>query len=103
MPQYDLDLRLEDLTRGDLRARRFARVKVAEMQLYHSAAVRAGRASGDLYGALQREIDAARQEFRERFLTDSPPAADYLHQEIVRALANDDAAILGSTYPGPLA
>src|SRR5258708_6817418 len=60
----------------ELRAQRFARTKVAELQLYHAAAVRAGRASGDLYAALRPQIDAARAQFREQFLTipRRPPA-----------------------------
>jgi len=86
-----------------LGARRFARVKVAEMQLYHSAAVEAGRAAGDLYGSLQPQIDAAREAFRERFLTPGGEMADYLHAELVRELANDDAKLLGPNYPGPQA
>jgi hypothetical protein len=86
-----------------LRAQRFARVKVAEMQLYHAAQVRAGRDAGNLYAALQPQIDAARAEFRERFLTGAHSAPDYLHNEIVRSLANREVGILGPGYPGPLA
>jgi hypothetical protein len=87
----------------ELRAQRFARVKVAEMQMYHADAVRAGRASGDLYVALRPQIDAARAQFREQFLTEPGRMADYLHTEILRAFANDDAKLLGPNYPGPLA
>jgi len=84
-------------------ARRFARVRIAEIQLYHASAVKAGRAARDLYGALQPHIDAARQAFREKYLSDGARAADYLHSELLRALANDDATLLGPGYPGPLA
>jgi hypothetical protein len=84
-------------------AQRFARVKVAEILLYHADAVKAGRATADLYGALRAEIDAARGEFRERFLSAGGAAADDLHSELVRALANNDAALLGPKYPGPMA
>lgn len=88
-------------------AQRFARVKVAEIQLYQSDAVRAGRASKDLYGALKFNIDEAREAFRERFLSHENRAekktADYLHTEMLHALANDDASLLGPGYPGPLA
>jgi hypothetical protein len=97
--------------RRELLAQRFARTKVAELQLYHADAVQAGRASGDLYAALQPQIDAARAQFREQFLTNPDRPADslngrmtdYLHTEIRRALANDDAKLLGANYPGPLA
>ncbi len=86
----------------DAAARRFARVKVAEIQLYHAAAVRAGRAARDLYGSLKLEIDAARDGFRKKFLSNGNTSDD-LHAEIVHALANDDATLLGPAYPGPLA
>jgi hypothetical protein len=89
--------------RNGLSAQRFARVKVAEIQLYQAPAVKAGRAAGDLYGSLQPHIDAAREAFRKRFLTPGHEIGDYLHAELVRELANDDANLLGPNYPGPLA
>lgn len=84
-------------------ARRFARVRVAEIQLYHASEVKAGRAARDLYGALQPHIDAARLAFQEKYLSNGTPTADYLHSELLRALANDDTTLLGPGYPGPLA
>jgi len=86
-----------------LRARRFARVKVAEMQLYAADRVAAGRAARHLYRALQAEIDEARAGFTEQFLTPARGIPDYLHEELVRALAQDDEMLLGPDYPGPLA
>lgn len=87
----------------ELSAQRFAKVKIAEMQLYQAPAVKAGRAARDLYGSLRPQIDAARQAFEQRFLTPGHGIADYLHTELVRTLANDDATLLGPGYPGPLA
>jgi len=87
---------------ADAGARRFAKVKVAEIQLYQTAAVAAGRAARDIYGSLQKEIDAARAAFREKFLTPTNGTVDYLHAELVRVLANDDSTLLGPGYPGPL-
>jgi hypothetical protein len=86
----------------DLRAQRFARVRVAEIQLYHAAQMKSGRAAGDVYRALKSQMDAARDAYREKFLTPVNGTADYLHVEFVRTLANDDAALLGPEYPGPL-
>lgn len=86
----------------DLRAQRFARVRVAEIQLYHAAQMKNGRAAGDVYAALKSQMDAARDAYREKFLTPMNGTADYLHAEFVRTLANDDAALLGPGYPGPL-
>ncbi|HML17685.1 MAG TPA: hypothetical protein VK419_11685 [Bryobacteraceae bacterium] len=88
---------------AELSAKRFAKVKIAEMQLYQAPAVKAGRAARDLYGALRPQIDAARQAFEQRFLRPGNGIADYLHAELVGTLANDDATLLGPGYPGPLA
>jgi hypothetical protein len=85
-----------------LGAQRFARVRVAEIQLYHAAQMKTGRGARDVYGALKSQMDAAREAYREKFLTPLNGTADYLHAEFVRTLANDDAALLGPTYPGPL-
>ena len=86
-----------------LRAQRFARVQVAEMRLYKSDAVKEGRSRRDLYGTLQAEIDGARELFQRDYLTATPTMVDYLHLELVRTLANDEAELLGRSYPGPLA
>jgi hypothetical protein len=95
------------LSAGDrqahLRAQRAARVRVAEMRLYQAAEVQAGRARGDIYGALRKPIDDARAEFRESYFARCSNMVDYLHLELVRTLAHDDAELLGRDYPGPLA
>jgi hypothetical protein len=85
-----------------LRAQRHARVQVSEMRLFHADAVQAGRAHRDLYGALRPEIDAARESFRQKFFANCASMVDYLHLEMLRTLANDDAELLGKDYPGPL-
>lgn len=85
-----------------LRAQRFARVQIAEMRLYKSQAVKEGRVNHNLYARLQPEIDAGREAFRRDFLAVSRTMIDYFHLELLRTLANDDASILGSAYPGPL-
>ncbi len=86
-----------------LTAQRFARVKVAELQLYHDHAVRAGRKNRRLYENLRLQIDDARGLFQDQFLQRPHKMADYLHLELVRTLANDDETLLGLEYPGPLA
>jgi hypothetical protein len=85
------------------RALRFARVKVAEIQLYQASQVKSGRAARDLYGTLGPHIDDARKAFRDRFLVPLSGVPDYLHQELVKTLAKEDAVLLGPSYPGPLA
>jgi hypothetical protein len=79
-------------------ARQFARARVAEMMLYQHQAVRAGRARRDLYSALQKEIDSAREVYAGKFSS----VEDHLHAELVETLANGDASALGENYPGPL-
>jgi putative protein kinase ArgK-like GTPase of G3E family len=92
-----------DLSERDVRARRFASVKVAEMQLYQAGQVQTGHSMRNLYGALKPQIEDARAAFRERFLNPPRGIPDYLHLEIVRALAQNDETLLGPQYPGPLA
>jgi hypothetical protein len=86
-----------------LRAQRLARVRASEIRLARADAVASGRKQGDLYGALRDEIEGARAEFQRQFMDASPNMVDYLHIELVRTLANDDHALLGPDYPGPLA
>lgn len=94
-----LDRNEEDL---HLRAQRFARVQVAEIRLYKSENVKNGRTGRNLYTSLKAEIDSARNIFRSDFVAASGSMVDYLHRELVRTLANDDAELLGPDYPGPL-
>jgi hypothetical protein len=84
------------------RAQRFARVQVAEMRLYKSEDVKEGRTLRNLYASLRVEIDSAREVFRNDFLSATGTMVDYLHLELVRTLANNDAELLGPEYPGPL-
>jgi len=81
-----------------LRAQRFARLKVSEMRLYHSDAVRRGMKRADLYLVLKPQIDAARAEYKKEF----PGVLDYLYIELVGNLANNDDRLLGPLFPGPL-
>ncbi|MGO9261061.1 MAG: hypothetical protein ACLQU1_32845 [Bryobacteraceae bacterium] len=85
-----------------LRAQRYARVQAAEMRLHEADAVESGRARRNLYDVLQKPIDQARTTFHQKFFMACPSMVDYLHLELVRTLANDDAELLGTDYPGPL-
>jgi len=91
-----------DEQRIHLRAQRFARVEVAQMRLFQSDAVLAGRAGRNLYDALRNSIDAAREAFRRSFFAPCSSMVDYLHLELVQTLANDDPDLLGDNYPGPM-
>ena len=91
-----------DEQRLHLKAQRVARVKIAEIRLYNAAALGKGTFVGDIYGTLRSEIDAARTEFLQSYLSKSATMVDYLHLEIMRSLANEDERLLGSDYPGPM-
>lgn len=85
-----------------LRAQRFARVQVAEMRLYKSNLVKQGRSGQNLYSSLREDIDLSREAYRVQFMNSGKHMVDYLHVELVRTLANDDVALMGVEYPGPL-
>jgi hypothetical protein len=85
-----------------LKAQRFARVQVSQIRLHETQAVQSGRTNRDLYDALRRRIDDTRTVFHEQFFAACPSMVDYLHLELVRTLAHDDADLLGKDYPGPL-
>jgi hypothetical protein len=84
-----------------IRARRFARVAVAELQLARPDACRAGREQGSLYFLLAKEIDRSREIYRRQFMT-IPSMADYLHMELLQSAVEGDVSKLGADYPGPL-
>jgi hypothetical protein len=86
-----------------LRAQRTARVRVAQIRISEASALRKGVQERDIYQALRASIDAARGEFRQNYMTQTPGMVDYLHLEIVRSLAHDNEKLLGAEYPGPMA
>ncbi len=84
-----------------IRAQRFARTKVAEMQLYKPELCQKGNDSQDVYLYLKHEIDSAREGFRSQFMT-IPTMVDYLHLELVSSLVHGDEFLLGADYPGQM-
>lgn len=86
-----------------LRAQRFARVQAAELRLHEADIVQTGRSQRNLYDALRKPIDAARETFRQSFFAPCRTMVDYLHLELVHTVANDDLELLGKNYPGPMA
>jgi hypothetical protein len=91
----------QDQRQLHIRAQRFARVALAEIQLARPEACRAGREQGDLYLFLKREIDKARESYRKQFMT-VPSMVDYLHLELIQNAADGDEQKLGVDYPGRL-
>ena len=82
-------------------AKRFAKLLISEIELYSKVKVSEGRKNKDLYGSLKTDLQRSRQTNEKRFAKTQASRHDYLHDEIVRILANDDASILGPDYPGP--
>ena len=97
-PWADLDENQRSL---HLRAQRFSRVTVAELQLSRPEACRTGRDQANLYVFLKGELDKARDTYRKQFMT-IPSMVDYLHLELVRTAAEGDELKLGADYPGQL-
>jgi hypothetical protein len=85
-----------------LRAQRTARVRVAQIRISESEALRKGTQVRDIYTALRPSIDAARREFEQAYMSQTPSMVDYLHLEVVRSLAHGDSRSLGQNYPGPI-
>lgn len=76
-------------------ARRYARLLISEIKLYHEPQVLAGRKERDLASRLRSEIARARSLYQQRIPPALPKADEYFHAELVRTLANGDETLLG--------
>lgn len=81
-------------------AKRFARILVSEIELYNRSKVAEGRQHHDLYKRLRSDIDRSRQTYDKRFGKVLDKQFDYFYDELVKALAMNDPALLGPEYPG---
>jgi hypothetical protein len=75
-------------------ARRYAKLLVSEIKLYHEADVVAGQRDRDLATRLGGEIAHARVLYEQRVPPHIRQHADYFHDELLRTLANGDARLL---------
>jgi hypothetical protein len=78
----------------ELAARRYARLLVSEIKLYHEADVVAGRRDRDLAKRLGGEIARARLLYDQRVAQHIRQSADYFHAELIQTLANGDETLL---------
>jgi hypothetical protein len=78
----------------DVAARRYARLLVSEIKLYHEPAVVEGRRDRDLATWLGGEIARARAMYEQRVPPHVRDRADHFHDELVKTLANGDATLL---------
>jgi hypothetical protein len=75
--------------------RRLARLLVSEIRLYNEEQVEEGRRYQDIYSRLREDIDRSRKMYEERISEQVRSERDYFHEELVRILADGDAAALG--------
>jgi len=80
------------------KAQRFARLLVDEIKLYNQAKVAEGRNNADLYDRLKDDIEKSLATYQKRYGSTAAASADYFNQELVRSLAEDDAALMGANF-----
>ena len=80
-------------------ARRYARLLVSEIKLYHEVDVIAGRREGDLATRLGGAIARARGLYEQRVPQPVRQTGDYFYGELVRTLADGDASLIGPFGP----
>ena len=78
-------------------ARRYAKLLVSEIKLYHEPAVLAGRRDRDLISRLGGEIARARSLYEARVPQAVRMRGDYFRDELVKTLANGDSSLLHLT------
>jgi hypothetical protein len=75
-------------------ARRYARLLLSEIKLYHEGDVRLGRERRDLRQRLGSEIDRAARAYRDRIPETLAGRDRYFESELVNTLADGDASAL---------
>lgn len=80
------------------KAQRFARLLMDEIKLYNQAKVSEGRKHKDLYDRLKEDIDKSRATYQKRYGNTAAASVDYLSNELIRSLAEDDVSILGPNF-----
>jgi hypothetical protein len=78
------------------KARRFAKLLVDEIKLYNQQKVEEGVKNCDLYSRLKVEIQKSRESYQRRYGSSVAASNDYFGEELVRVLAGNDPALLGS-------
>ncbi len=77
-------------------ARRYARLLVSEIKLYHEDSIAAGCRDRDLGNRLGGEIARARVLYEQRVPPHVRARAPFFDDELVRTLADGDASLLGA-------
>ncbi len=77
-------------------AKRFARLLVQEIALYHPKEVDQGKRTKSLYSLLREDIDRSREAYDHRFQQPSVQAQDYFGKALVNYLADGDTGLMGT-------
>ena len=80
------------------KAQRFARLLIDEIKLYNQAKVTEGRKHKDLYDRLKETIEKSRATYQKRYGKTVAASGNYLQNEIIRSLAEDDPSIMGANF-----
>ena len=80
------------------KAQRFARLLMDEVKLYNQAKVAEGRKNKDLYDRLKEDIDKSRSTYMKRYGHTVAASGDYITNELIRSLAEDDVSLLGPNF-----
>jgi hypothetical protein len=80
----------------DQAARRYARLLVSEIKLYHEGTIAEGQQHRDLVSRLGGEIARAQAMYDERVPDKIRRGTDYFRAELVRTLAAGDASLLAA-------
>lgn len=81
------------------KAKRFAKLLVEEIKLYNQPRVAEGKNNRDLYLRLKDDIEKSRATYQKRYGETQAASADYFNQELVRILADNDPALMGTGFP----
>lgn len=84
------------------KAFRAAKVMVDELLLYNKDKIEEAKAQRNVYGAIKDDIDKSRSTYEKRFKNTPAGKVDYFHQQLLQRIAQNDPALLGADYPGPL-
>lgn len=76
-------------------ARRFARLLMEEICLYHADKVDEGRSHADLLSRLSEQVERARQMYEQRVPAEVRSLGNFFDEALVRVLAAGDANALG--------
>jgi len=57
-----------------------------------------GRKNRDLYDRLKEDIDKSRMTYQKRYGNTAAASGDYLTQELLRSLAEDDISLMGPNF-----